>query len=861
MPKADTRKTAPITDQPGSAPAPTPAAAGYNPEAVEAKWQARWAERHTNEPDLDRAKRPFYNLMMFPYPSAEGLHVGNMFAFTGSDAYGRFKRLQGYDVFEPIGFDAFGIHSENYAIKLGINPGVLIPQNIANFRRQLRRIGGMFDWRHELSTTDPKYYKWTQWIFLKLLEAGKAYKKAAAVNWCPHDKTVLANEQVINGRCERCDTPVEQRTLEQWFFRITDYAERLLANLDDKSRMDWSESTVTAQRNWLGRSEGAEIDFPLAGHAASAQADGADGDSGAGDVIRVFTTRADTVFGATFMVLAPEHPLVDRLVTPGQRAEIDAYRKAVASQDLVSRKVGEREKTGVFTGGYAINPATEREIPVWIADYVLMEYGTGAIMAVPGHDERDFEFARKFGLPIVRVVAEPPASPGSHPERSERGEAPPTEPYVDNERGVLVNSGRFNGLTVPEAKTAITQWLAARYAGKGVVNYRLHDWCISRQRYWGPPIPIIYCDEHGAVPVPEKDLPVELPMIEDFRPDDTGVSPLARHKDWYHAPCPVCGRPGRRETDVSDTFLDSAWYFLRYPSTEFDDRAFDKTRTREWLPVTTYIGGNEHAVLHLLYSRFITMVLHELGYTGFAEPFRKFRAHGLIVKDGAKMSKSRGNVVIPDEYIARWGADTFRMYLMFLGPFQEGGDFRDEGISGPRRFLDKVWALVGDACNTHADDEVRHETLVKYHQTVRRVTEGMEELRYNTSIAALMELVNALRQGSCTQRTLVEGLIVMLAPFAPHFAEESWERLGHGTSVFDARWPEWIEALTVEDNVEVVVQVSGKTRSRVSVPRGAEQGVVVEAAQRDAAVKRFTEGKEVRKVVYVPNRLLNLVVG
>jgi leucyl-tRNA synthetase len=835
------------TDPKTTVPLPESADDAYHPDAVEAKWQARWAERGTNEPDLDRPARPFYNLMMFPYPSAEGLHVGNMFAFTGSDVYGRFKRLQGHDVFEPIGFDAFGIHSENYAIKVGINPAELIPRNIENFRRQLRRIGGMFDWRHELSTTDPAYYKWTQWIFLQLLKAGKAYKKAAAVNWCPKDKTVLANEQVINGRCERCDTVVEQRTLEQWFFRITEYAPRLLADLDDKSKMDWSDSTTTAQRNWLGRSEGAELEFAIGGDAQG------DGDTG-GDAIRVFTTRADTVFGATFMVLAPEHPLVDRLVTHEQQRAVDAYRRAAASQDLVSRKVGEREKTGVFTGGYATNPATGEQIPVWIADYVLMEYGTGAIMAVPGHDERDHEFALKYDLKVVRVV-----SPmGSHPERSEGAE---TLPYVAGDEGVLLNSGKFNALPVPEAKRAITAWLAERRAGKAVINYRLHDWCISRQRYWGPPIPIIYCDDHGAVPVPEKDLPVVLPIIEDFRPDDTGISPLARHKDWYHAPCPVCGKRGRRETDVSDTFLDSAWYFLRYPSTDFADRPFDPERTRTWLPVTTYIGGNEHAVLHLLYSRFITMVLHELGHVGFDEPFRKFRAHGLIVKDGAKMSKSRGNVVIPDEYINRWGADTFRMYLMFLGPFQEGGDFRDEGISGPRRFLDKVWALVGEASRTHADDEVRHAVLVKYHQTVKRVTEGLEELRYNTAIAALMEFVNTLRAESCTHRDMVSGLVLMLAPFAPHFAEESWERLGRDTSVFDARWPAWDESLVVEDRVEVAVQVNGKTRGKVTVARDAEEGVVVAAARGEEAVRRFTEGKEVRKVVYVPNRLLNLVVG
>jgi leucyl-tRNA synthetase len=840
----------------------------YRPDEVEAKWQARWTERHTNEPDLDRAARPFFNLMMFPYPSAEGLHVGNMFAFTGSDVYGRFKRLQGYDVFEPIGFDAFGIHSENYAIKVGINPAELIPRNIENFRRQLRRIGGMFDWRHELSTTDPRYYKWTQWIFLQLLKAGKAYKKAAAVNWCPKDLTVLANEQVIDGRCERCGSLVEQRILEQWFFRITDYADRLLADLDDKEKMDWSESTTLAQRNWLGRSEGAEIVFGRSGGQAGGRA-------AAPLEIKVFTTRPDTIFGATFMVLAPEHPLVDAFTADDKRAEVDAYRKMVAAKDLVSRKVGEREKTGVFTGGHAINPATGEKIPVWIADYVLMEYGTGAIMAVPGHDERDFEFARRYRLPIVRVVAEAPSSAGSS-SRAEREPAPshrsrgtlPADPdlpleavYVENEEGVLVHSGQFDGLPVAEGKRAITAWLAERGAGRALVNYRLHDWCISRQRYWGPPIPIIYCDEHGAVPVPEKDLPVELPIVEDFRPDDSGVSPLARHESWYHVSCPVCGKQGRRETDVSDTFLDSAWYHLRYPSTEFDDRPFDPARTRKWLPVNTYIGGNEHAVLHLLYSRFVTMVLHDLGHLHFDEPYRRFRAHGTIVKDGAKMSKSRGNVVIPDEFIAKWGADTFRMYLMFLGPFQEGGDFRDEGISGPRRFLEKVWTLVGEAVRTPPEDEARHNVLVKYHQTVKRVTEGMEQLHYNTAIAGLMELVNTLREESCTHRDMVEGLVLLLAPFAPHFAEESWERLGHEGSIFGARWPEWDEALVVEDQVEVVIQVSGKTRGRVSVPRDAEEGAVVAAAQEDAAVRRFTEGKEVRKVVYVPNRLLNLVVG
>jgi leucyl-tRNA synthetase len=807
----------------------------YRPDAVEAKWQARWAERRTNEPDLDGAARPFYNLMMFPYPSAEGLHVGNFFAFTGADVYGRFQRLRGHTVFEPMGFDAFGIHSENYAIKIGIHPAELIPRNIANFRRQFVRLGGMFDWRHELSTTDPAYYKWTQWLFLRLYQAGKAYKKKAAVNWCPKDKTVLANEQVINGACERCGTPVEQRLLEQWFFRITEYADRLLANLDDRSKMDWSPSTATMQRNWIGRSDGAEIEF-----------------ASAAGPIRVFTTRPDTLFGGTFLVLAPEHPLVDTLTVAPYRDVMEEYRKAVAARDLVSRKVGEKEKTGVFTGSTALNPATGQQIPVWVSDYVLMDYGTGAIGGVPGHDDRDFAFATKYRLPIVRVLA----------GRGETGSTPLTEPATDTDGFRLVNSGRFSDLPADEGLKAIVGWLEETGRGKGVVRYRLHDWCISRQRYWGPPIPIIYCDACGPVPVPEQDLPVLLPIIPDFQPDDSGISPLARHKEWYVVPCPRCGKPGHRETDVSDTFLDSAWYYLRYLATEFDDRAFDADRVKKWLPVASYIGGNEHAVLHLLYSRFIAMVLQEQGLLHFDEPFRKFRAHGIIVKDGAKMSKSRGNVVIPDEYISKWGADTFRTYLMFLGPFEEGGDFRDEGLAGPRRFLDKVWELVLQCeKRTLVGDELHRGIVVKWHQTKKRVTEGLEHLSYNTAIAALMELLNALRAVNCSERKIVKEFLIMLAPFAPHFAEEAWERLGATTSVFDAKWPAWDDGLTLEQEVEIPVQVNGKTRSRVTVPRGSAEQQVVAAARRDPSVLRFTDGKELRKVVYVKDRLLNLVVG
>ncbi|HET8622969.1 MAG TPA: leucine--tRNA ligase, partial [Gemmatimonadales bacterium] len=612
-----------------------------------------------------------------------------------------------------------------------------------------------------------------------------------------------------------------------------------------KAKMDWSESTATAQRNWIGRSEGAEIEFHLGG--AEDQADGATGARS----IRVFTTRPDTLFGATFMVLAPEHPLVPEITAPEYRGAVDEYRRAAQAKDLVSRKVGDKDKSGVFTGSYATNPGTGRLIPVWVADYVLMEYGTGAIMAVPGHDERDFEFARKHRLDVVRVLA----------AEGQPAEAPLVHADVETAGYRLVNSGEFTGRPAERAKTDIIRWLERVGQGKGVVLYRLHDWCISRQRYWGPPIPIIYCDRCGVVPVPEQDLPVLLPTIDDFRPDDTGVSPLARVKEWYHVACPACGGSARRETDVSDTFLDSAWYFLRYPSTEFDDRPFDPARTRKWLPVSTYIGGNEHAVLHLLYSRFVTMVLYDLGHLPFDEPYRVFRAHGLIVKDGAKMSKSRGNVVVPDEYIARWGADAFRMYLMFLGPFEEGGDFRDDGLNGPRRFLDKLWALVHQSLREDAaGGEIHHPMLVKWHRTKKKATHDIERLSYNTAIAAQMELLNAMREANCAERVIVEDMVVMVAPFAPHFAEECWERLGHAGSVFDASWPIYDEALTVEDTVEIAVQVNGKTRGKVMLGRDAGEEEAVSAAEGEPSIRKFLDGKTVRKIVLVPNRLLNLVV-
>ena len=808
----------------------------YDPQAVELKWQEKWDSEGTNrftEDDLRNARDPYYNLMMFPYPSAEGLHIGNIYAYTGADVNGRYWRLRGKDVFEPIGFDAFGIHSENYALKVGTNPNDLIPRNIENFTHMLKRFGGMYDWDHTVNTTHVSYYKWTQWVFLKLYEGGLVERREAPVNWCPSCMTVLANEQVIQGQCERCDAVVEQRQLPQWFFRITRYAQQLLDNLE---HIDWSDKTRKAQANWIGRSEGADVDFALAGN---------DG------IIRVFTTRPDTLFGATYMVLAPEHPLVDAVTAPAQRDAVDAYRKEVAGRDLIERQKVDKEKTGVFTGGHAINPVNGSEIPVWIADYVLMGYGTGAIMAVPGHDERDFEFATEFGLPIVRVIAGP-----GEDAATPLGAAWPGD-------GVLVNSGRYDGLGVAEGKRAIVADLEADGLAIFRVNYRLHDWCVSRQRYWGPPIPIVHCADCGAVPVPEADLPVELPYLEDFRPDDTGVSPLARVTDWYETTCPACGGLAHRETDVTDNFLCSGWYFLRYPSSGLDDEPINRELTEKWLPVDCYIGGHEHAVLHLMYARFLTMALHELGIIGFAEPFRKFRAHGLLIREGRKMSKSRGNVIVPDEIIAEHGADTMRLYLMFLGPYQQGGDYQGKGIQGPQGFLNRLWQSVARALDEDTGEAADPDVERALHRTIKQVTEQVADLHYNTAIAAMMEYLNIVREGGRVPRQAeLKPLVILLAPFAPHVAEELHARLGATEGLFaSARWPDYDENKIAEEFVEIAVQVNGKLRGQVSVPNAAAADVVREAACSNQNVARHLDGKTVRKVIHVPNKLINLVAA
>ncbi len=817
----------------------------YDHAAIEKKWRERWQQQGTHSIDLDKATRPFYNLMMFPYPSAEGLHVGNVYAFTGSDIFGRFMRMRGYNVFEPIGFDAFGMHSENFALKRGVHPAEMVPRNIRRFRdEQLSLIGNMFDWSRAVDTTDSSYYKWTQWLFVQLFKAGLAYREEAIVNWCPSCKTVLASEQVVAGECERCATQVEQRKMLQWFFRITKYADELYVKLGE---IDWSEITVSAQRNWIGKSTGAELTFTL---------DGLD------ESLTVFTTRPDTIYGATYMVLAPEHPLAARITSPGRRAEVDAYIAAATARSELERIEDAGKKTGVFTGGYAINPATGARIPVWVADYVLIGYGTGAIMAVPAHDTRDFAFARTFDLPIVEVISPDGASHVLD------------DAYIGE--GVMVNSGHFDGIPSVEAKEKITAWLAEQGKGKIAVNFRLRDWCISRQRYWGPPIPIVHCPVCGPVPVPESDLPVLLPYMEDFKPDGSGKSPLARNRQFIETVCPFCGGPAERETDVMDNFLDSAWYFFRYPSTEFENRPFDPARTRKWLPVDMYIGGNEHAVLHLLYTRFITKVLRDLKYIDFGEPFKRFRAHGLIIKDGAKMSKSRGNVVNPDTFIERFGADCFRTYLMFLGPYTQGGDFQDRGITGVRRFYDRIWRLVGEGGLADGMPEDSSFTAV-LHRTIRDVTANIGALEYNTAIAFMMELLNEITKRKPVHRAPVEVLVRLMAPFAPFLAEECWERLGHTPSVFYSTgegilsksfeahginpfgWPSYDESKIVFETFELVAMVNGKLRATMTAPSDITEAQAVEMVMADENVRRFTEGTTIRKTIYVPKKLVNIV--
>jgi len=811
--------------------------------SLDAKWQRLWAERETYRADM-QGDRPFYCLMMFPYPSAEKLHIGNAYAFTGADIYGRYRRQQGDNVFEPLGFDAFGIHSENYAIKVGEHPAILTARNVEYFREhQLKKLGLGVDWSHEVDTTSPAFYGWTQWVFLQLFNAGLAEHREGPVNWCPSCLTVLADEQVISGQCERCGSLVETRFLKQWFIKTTRYAQEMLDALDT---LDWSERTKLAQRNWIGRSEGALIDFRLHGCER--------------DRVTVFTTRPDTLYGATFLVIGADHPQLDEFTAPALRGRVEAWRRSLpaagAEPDF---------SVGIDLGARAVHPLTGDELAVFAAPYVLAGYGTGAIMAVPGHDERDWQFARIHGLPIVEVI-----SGGDVSAAAWTGD------------GAMLNSGPLDGIPAAEGKRRVVEMLEARGAGRAHVQFRLRDWIISRQRYWGPPLPIIHCPVHGPVGVPERDLPVLLPEVLDFRPLGTGVSPLAQAEEWVNVPCPICGEPSRRETDVNDNFLDSGWYFLRYPSTDFTDRALDHERTWHWLPVDMYIGGNEHAVLHLMYARFLMRALHSLGHVPVPEPFLRFRAHGLLTFGGrGKMSKSKGNVVNPDDYISRFGADTLRLHLMFLGPFLEGGEWNESGMLGQARFLERVWRCVqlagsrdvaegtgaspitGAPLATGAAGGAASAQERRRHRAIAQVQRSIEELHYNTAISALHELQRAIDDdlaAGVARRVDARTLVLLLAPFAPHVAEELWERLGEPGSVHHAPWPDHDRALAAEPRVTVAVQVNGKLRATFECEAGTPAPELERLALAQARVAELLAGRSPRKVVTVPDRVVSLVV-
>jgi leucyl-tRNA synthetase len=813
----------------------------YDPARIEPHWQQRWAADDLyRSKDFDPERPKWYALTMFPYTSGD-LHIGHWYAFTPADAQARYKRMRGFNVMFPFGFDAFGLPAENAAINDGIQPADYTSRNIATMERQLRSLGSAFEWDRKVVTSDPSYYRWTQWQFLQFLKKGLAYRQMAPVNWCPKDQTVLANEQVHDGLCDRCDTPVVRKNLEQWMLRITDYAEELL-NFDG---LDWPEKVRTMQTNWIGRSEGLEMDFPVETAAGSVEK------------MRIFTTRPDTLFGVTFMVLAPEHPLVEQLTTPDRREEVEAYVATARNASDIDRQSTEREKTGVFTGGYATNPINGERVPVWVADYVLMTYGTGAIMAVPGHDERDFDFARKFGLDVREVIS-PTGSPAGPLERAFTGD------------GRLVNSGNFDGKVArDEAVAAINAHVRERGWGVPTVKYRLRDWLISRQRYWGAPIPVIYCQEHGAVAVPEDQLPVLLPPDADFQPG--GESPLARAEEFVNTTCPTCGKPARRETDTMDTFVDSSWYFLRYTSPDALDKPFDRELVDFWLPVDQYTGGIEHAILHLLYARFWVKALRDLGLVGFSEPFLRLQNQGMILQSGAKMSKSKGNVVPPDQMVVSHGADAVRLYLMFMGPWSEGGVWSDTGIDGTRRFLNRchylatsTWpANVGDS----SDPEAERQLIRLTHRTIKRCTDDIEAFKLNTYVARLMELANALQALSRSDvaqtsayRHALEALVLLLAPCAPHLAEELWVATGHEYSVHSQRWPAYEEALCAEAEFELVVQVNGKARDRFTLPTGMAEDRVREVVMARPKIQAIMDGRSPRKIIYVPGKILSIVV-
>jgi len=805
----------------------------YNYRDIEPKWRQYWGSNRLHEARDDDPRPKYYCLDMFPYPSGSGLHVGHWRSYVLPDCWSRYKWLQGYKVLHPMGWDAFGSPAENDAIKKGIQPAIGTRNNIENFKRQLNEIGAIYDWTREVNTTDPDYYKWTQWIFVQMFKHGLAYKTFMPVNWCPSCKTGIANEDVVDGRCERCGTEVTKKELHQWMLRITKYADRLLDNLQ---HLDWPDKVRTMQANWIGRSEGAEVNF------------NAIKPDGSQTPLKIFTTRPDTLFGATYMVMAPEHPLVGELTTADRIADVQSYVSRVKSESDIDR-AAKTEKSGVFTGAYAINPVNDTKIPIWIADYVLMAYGTGAIMAVPGHDERDYEFAKKFNLPIVEVIS------------SETG--------IDKEayagEGTMINSGQFTGRPSAEGRKAIVAWLQSIGLGTSTVNYKLRDWVFSRQRYWGEPIPIVHCSKCGEVAVDEKDLPVRLPEVERYQPTGTGESPLAAITEWVNVTCPKCGGPAKRETDTMPQWAGSSWYFLRYASPH-EKNALIGDAGKQWLPVDLYVGGIEHAVLHLLYSRFFTMFLHDIGVVTFDEPFKKLFNQGMITYVGKsgkaeKMSKSKGNVVNPDDLVEEFGCDSLRMYELFVGPPELDAEWNDKGIEGVHRFLKRAWHWV-TMHNGQWSTTPSREMLRERHLLVKNVVERLESFRMNTIVSSFMEFTNKVTSiNEAPDKETVETFLVTIAPFAPHFAEELWQRTGHQPSIFFQRWPKWDEAYTTSDSATVAVQINGKLRGTVTVKVDASEQEVMDAAMKNSEVVKHIEGKQIRKKVYVKNRILNLVVN
>jgi leucyl-tRNA synthetase len=813
----------------------------FKPSVLDRKWQSRWDNDHLYKLNNDDPRPKWYELTMFPYPSGD-LHIGHWYVMAPSDTRARYMRMKGYNVLHPIGFDGFGLPAENAAIKRGIHPKEWTMANIERMRKQLRSIGAIYDWDKEVVTCDPSYYRWNQWFFLQLLKRGLAYRATAPVNWCPGCNTVLANEQVLNGRCERSDDLVERKEMAQWFFRITNYADELL---DFSNVIDWPERIKSMQTNWIGRSEGVEVSFDIS-HYGLEQKD-----------ITTFTTRIDTIFGVTFLALAPEHRLVPELTSADRQSEVEAYIQKSRRATEVERLSEEREKTGVFTGAHAVNRLNGEHIPILIADYVLSTYGTGAVMGVPAHDQRDLEFAQKYGMEIRIVIAPKKWAPGE-----------PLELAYAERDGVQVNSGRFSGLPSTEGYLAIIKEIESNGWGKSTVTYRMRDWLISRQRYWGTPIPIVYCNSCGAQPVPEDQLPVLLPDDAEFLP--TGESPLRLHAKFLNAHCPACGKPATRETDTMDTFVDSAWYFLRYLNPHYHKGPFDPTLLKQWAPVHQYTGGAEHAVMHLLYARFFTKVLRDLKLLEFKEPFLRLFNQGTILADHMKMSKSRGNVVAPDDYVATFGADVVRLYLMFIGPWEGGGNWTDTGINGIARWINRVWdlCLTNTAALLPSAKSSNKEITRLIHLTIRRVVTDIERFKFNTAISALMEFTNALSKiresGGLSRETwedAVRNLLLLLAPMAPHIAEELWERTGESYSVHTQMLPKWEEALTASDDVILVVQVNGKVRDRIAIPINTSEEETKHIALGSERVLPYTTLNKILKVIYVPSRwLVNIVV-